>query len=230
MTASQISHGRENDLWIEVDGTKGALEWHQEEPNKLIVREERRAAQDLHARRRPVPRAGARGAACRLPSGHPEAFFEAFANIYTAAYDDMVKRASGEKFETANTIYPNVDDGVDGMNFITQCVASQQAERRLAAVPPPEEPEVNTGSQAEPTNESETKQAHGRRVRGLVAQCYHRWIQLDPEDDRPMRRCHWIAATVLLLAGLVFGLIFTSINRLREAAARARNAKATSSS
>src|SRR4051812_38000224 len=38
VTASQISHGRENDLWVEVDGTKGALEWHQEEPNKMIVR------------------------------------------------------------------------------------------------------------------------------------------------------------------------------------------------
>src|SRR3984957_17336078 len=38
VTASQISHGRENDLWIEVDGTKGAIEWHQEEPNKLVVR------------------------------------------------------------------------------------------------------------------------------------------------------------------------------------------------
>src|SRR6266576_3074301 len=38
VTASQISHGRENDLWIEVDGTKGALEWHQEEPNKMLVR------------------------------------------------------------------------------------------------------------------------------------------------------------------------------------------------
>src|SRR4051812_20528730 len=38
VTASQISHGRENDLWVEVDGTKGAIEWHQEEPNKMIVR------------------------------------------------------------------------------------------------------------------------------------------------------------------------------------------------
>src|SRR5262249_32276478 len=37
VTASQISHGRENDLWIEVDGTKAAIEWHQEEPNKMIV-------------------------------------------------------------------------------------------------------------------------------------------------------------------------------------------------
>ena len=63
-------------------------------------------------------------AACRLPSGHPEAFFEAFANVYRFAYDAIVKRISGEKFETKNTIYPNVYDGVDGMNFIQQCVAS----------------------------------------------------------------------------------------------------------
>ena len=65
-------------------------------------------------------------AACRLPSGHPEAFFEAFANVYRFAYDDMVKRAAGQKFETKNTIYPNVYDGVDGMHFIQQSVASSR--------------------------------------------------------------------------------------------------------
>ena len=39
VTASQISHGRENDIWNEIDGTKGSLEWHQEEPNKMIFRQ-----------------------------------------------------------------------------------------------------------------------------------------------------------------------------------------------
>jgi hypothetical protein len=63
-------------------------------------------------------------AACRLPSGHPEAFFEAFANIYRCAYDDMARRAAGESFSQFDTVYPNVADGVDGMNFIQQCVAS----------------------------------------------------------------------------------------------------------
>ena len=62
--------------------------------------------------------------ACRIPSGHPEGYLEAFANVYRFAYDDMVKRATGEKFERKDTIYPNVYDGLDGMNFITQCVAS----------------------------------------------------------------------------------------------------------
>src|SRR5437763_13694831 len=64
------------------------------------------------------------GRSTRIPSGHPEAFLEAFANVYTAAYDDMVKRATGQKFDYAHSLYPNVADGVDGMNFITQSVAS----------------------------------------------------------------------------------------------------------
>ncbi|HEX7376709.1 MAG TPA: Gfo/Idh/MocA family oxidoreductase [Pirellulales bacterium] len=124
VTASQISHGRENDLFIEVDGTKGAIEWHQEEPNKLLVR---RNGQPLAVYTRNPGAAymtGAAGAACRLPGGHPEAFFEAFANIYRNAYDDMVLRATGKTFEKIDTIYPNINDGVEGMYFIQQCVAS----------------------------------------------------------------------------------------------------------
>src|SRR5437867_2713295 len=79
VTASQISHGRENDLWIEVDGTKGALEWHQEEPNKMLLRIN---GQPLRVYTRdpngPYMTETAK-ASCRLPSGHPEAVFEAFA-------------------------------------------------------------------------------------------------------------------------------------------------------
>jgi predicted dehydrogenase len=125
VTASQISHGRENDLWIEVDGTKAALEWHQEEPNKLLVRRNGKPHQ-LYTRAGGDYLGASAAASSRLPSGHPEAFFEAFANIYTAAYDDMVKRANGQKFDGAGSLYPNVSDGVDGMNFITQCVSSSK--------------------------------------------------------------------------------------------------------
>ena len=63
-------------------------------------------------------------AACRLPSGHPEAFFEAFGNVYRSAYDAMVQRALGQDFAMVDTVYPNVHDGVEGMYFIQQCVAS----------------------------------------------------------------------------------------------------------
>lgn len=126
VTASQISHGRENDLWIEVDGTKGALEWHQEEPNKMLVRVNGQPHR-LYTRDPNAPYMTQTGKeSCRLPSGHPEAFLEAFANIYTAAYADMIKRASDQKFDGAKSLYPNVADGVDGMNFITQCVTSSK--------------------------------------------------------------------------------------------------------
>ena len=126
VTASQISHGRENDLFIEIDGTKGALQWRQEEPNVMVVRRNGHPHQ-LYTRDPNAPVMNASGrAACRLPSGHPEAFFEAFANIYASAFDAMISRAQGQKIEKRNTIYPNVHDGVEGMLFIQQCVASSQ--------------------------------------------------------------------------------------------------------
>lgn len=126
VTASQISHGRENDLFIEVDGTKGALAWRQEEPNSLLVRRNG-SPHAIYTRDPNAPFMNASGkAACRLPSGHPEAFFEAFANVYRFAYDDMVQRATNQPFEKKNTIYPNIYDGTEGMYFIQQCVASSK--------------------------------------------------------------------------------------------------------
>jgi len=126
VTASQISHGRENDVFIEVDGTKGALSWRQEEPNLMIVRRNGSPHQ-MYTRDPNASWMNSMGkAACRLPAGHPEAFLEAFANVYRFAYDAMVDRATGAAFEKRDTIYPNVYDGAEGMYFIQQCVASSQ--------------------------------------------------------------------------------------------------------
>jgi predicted dehydrogenase len=126
VTASQISHGRENDIWIEVDGTKASLEWHQEEPNKMFVRTNGQPHK-IYTRDPNAPFASALArSSCRTPSGHPEGYLEAFGNIYVAAYEDMVKRAKGAQIDSAKSLYPNVADGLDGMNFITQCVASSK--------------------------------------------------------------------------------------------------------
>lgn len=126
VTSSQITHGRENDIWIEIDGTKGSLEWHQEDPNKMFVRVNGQPHK-LYTRDPNSPFQGALArSSCRTPSGHPEGYLEAFANIYVAAFDDMAQRASGHKVDSAKSLYPNVADGLDGMNFITQCVASSQ--------------------------------------------------------------------------------------------------------
>ncbi|MBW3598729.1 MAG: Gfo/Idh/MocA family oxidoreductase [Planctomycetes bacterium] len=126
VTASQISHGRENDLFIEIDGAKGAIQWRQEEPNVMTLRVNGQPHR-LYTRDPNAPHMNDSGkAACRLPSGHPEAFFEAFANVYRSAYDAMIERAAGQPFEKRDTIYPNVHDGVEGMYFIQQCVDSSR--------------------------------------------------------------------------------------------------------
>jgi len=128
VTASQISHGRENDLRIEIDGTLASLEWRQENPNELFVRKNGHPhaiyTRDPNA---PFIHPSAK-AACRLPAGHPEAFFEAFANVYRNAFDAMEQAIAGRPFERINTIYPNICDGVEGMYFIEQSVASSKAD------------------------------------------------------------------------------------------------------
>ena len=124
VTASQVTHGRENDVTIDVDGTKGSLSWRQENPNELWVRKNGQPHQ-LYTRDPNAPYTSPVAAeSCRLPAGHPEAFFEAFANVYRAAYDNMALRIAGQKFETVDTLYPNIYDGAEGMYFIQQSVAS----------------------------------------------------------------------------------------------------------
>ena len=126
VTASQISHGRENDLFIEIDGTKGAIQWRQETPNTMTFRQNGKPHQ-IYFRDPNAPfSTDLHKSACRIPAGHPEGYLEAFGNVYRFAFDAMVQRAAGEKFEAKNTIYPNIYDGVEGMYFIEQCVASSK--------------------------------------------------------------------------------------------------------
>ena len=61
--------------------------------------------------------------ACRLPAGHPEAFFEAFANVYSAAFDDISQRGTPGN----EPLYPTVYDGLEGVRFVEQVVASSAA-------------------------------------------------------------------------------------------------------
>jgi len=126
VTASQISHGRENDLEIEIDGTKGSLRWRQENPNALIFRQNGQAHR-IYTRDPNAPFMNASGAAaCRLPSGHPEAFFEAFANVYASAFDDMVKRAAGESFERRDTTFMTASKGCTSFSNVSLAVKMER--------------------------------------------------------------------------------------------------------
>lgn len=121
---SQVSHGRLNDLQIEVDGTKGSLAWRQEEPNQLVVR--RTGQPTLTYDRMPggdLLHEEARSAA-RIPGGHPEAFLEAFANVYNAGFA-AIEAGEPPAIESGYR-YPTVGDGVEGVRFIEACLRSDR--------------------------------------------------------------------------------------------------------
>ena len=127
---SQICVGGENDLRIRVWGTKGGLAWHQEEPNRLLVH--RLDQPDQVYRRGNGYLAEAATAGTRLPSGHPEAFIEAFANVYkgvAAAIHAGGGADAPERFD-----FPGVDDGARGVRFIHRTVESSRSEQKWTAL------------------------------------------------------------------------------------------------
>jgi len=122
--ASQISAGEENNLTIRVYGTKGSLEWHQEDPNELIVKY---ADAPRKTYRRGNDYLGAAAQAnSRTPFAHPEGFIEAFANVYLAAAAAISDKIDGKAAPEGGYDHPTVDDGVAGMAFIKACVDSSQ--------------------------------------------------------------------------------------------------------
>lgn len=119
IAVSQVTHGRLNDLSLEVDGTRGSLVWRQMEPDQLVVRRHNQPVQIFERNQRTAYSDAVR-ARCRLPGGHPEGFLEALANLYADGFDAIIHGA-GER--TARS-YPNVDDGVEGVYFVHLCLAS----------------------------------------------------------------------------------------------------------
>ncbi len=120
--ASQVSVGEENNLRIRVYGTKASLAWHQEEPNALYVRYPDRP-EEVYRRGNEYLAPAARRAS-RLPSGHPEAFIEAFANIYLNFARTLKARLAGEKPDPLDLDFPTVQDGARGVHFILTALES----------------------------------------------------------------------------------------------------------
>ena len=63
-----------------------------------------------------------------MPAGHPEAFLEAFANVYRDAFADMRRMNRGEVIDADVSLYPKVTDGADGVRFMTRCLESSDNE------------------------------------------------------------------------------------------------------
>ncbi len=122
--ASQVSSGEENNLNIRVFGTKGSLQWFQENPNELYFKKADAPAQ-TYRRGNSYVSAAAQGAT-RTPFAHPEGFIEAFANVYRAAATAIADAAAGRKAPKEGYDFPTVDDGVAGLAFIESAVKSSK--------------------------------------------------------------------------------------------------------
>lgn len=120
--ASQISLGDENNLRIRIYGTKASLEWKQEHPNWLHVR--RHEGPELVLKRGNPYLADVATHNTRLPWGHPEAFLEAFANVYVNAGRTIAARIAGDTPGPFDMDFPTVQDGAKGVHFIHAAVRS----------------------------------------------------------------------------------------------------------
>lgn len=128
LMASQIAAGEENALSIKVYGEKGGLEWHQEEPNTLKLKWLDAPAQIYRTGHDYLSSYAKHNT--RTPSGHPEGYLEAFANIYRNFVSTIDKVSAGEKPSEEMLDFPTSEDGVRGMAFIEHVVASGKSDQK----------------------------------------------------------------------------------------------------
>ncbi len=116
LVASQIAAGEENAVKLRVYGDKGGLEWQQQEPNTLLVKWIDQPMQVYRTGTAFMNEAAA--ANTRTPGGHPEGYLEAFANIYRNFAFTLQARIDGREPEPEWLDFPNVDEGIRGMQFV----------------------------------------------------------------------------------------------------------------
>ena len=118
--ATQVAAGEENGLAIRISGEKGTFEWHQMEPNTLIIRWADRPAEIIRTGNgymSPLAKWNT-----RTPGGHPEGYIEAFSNIYRNFVKTVKAKAAGETPQPEALDFPNIRDGVRGLQFIETMV------------------------------------------------------------------------------------------------------------
>ena len=128
LIATQVATGEENNLRINIYGEKGGLEWHQMEPNTLLIRWKDAPAQVFRAGNPYLSDAAKHNT--RTPGGHPEGYIEAFANIYRNFALTLTAKLNGEKPTPEMLDFPGVEDGVRGMAFIDSVIASGLSDKK----------------------------------------------------------------------------------------------------
>jgi len=130
LMASQVAAGEENNLKIRIYGEKGGIEWTQQEPNTLLVRWLDKPMQVLRAGANYPNLSSFATKNCRTPGGHPEGYLEAFANIYKNFAHTLMARMEGKEPTKEMLDFPGIEDGVRGMAFIENVVASANSNEK----------------------------------------------------------------------------------------------------
>lgn len=133
LMASQVAAGEENALKIRVYGEKGGIEWAQHEPNTLLVKWLDQPAQILRAGANYASLNSFAKNSCRTPGGHPEGYLEAFANIYRNFAQTLSAKIDGTTPSKEALDFPSVEDGIRGMAFIDNVVASSKSDTKWFA-------------------------------------------------------------------------------------------------
>ena len=134
LTVSQVACGEENNLRLRVYGSEGAISWEQENPNYLHLYRHGQPRQTL-SRGNAGYLSPEATAATRIPTGHPEGYLEAFANIYVDAAEAIRRYVAGNPMTPSEYRFPTVHDGLRGLQFIYTAVDS--AEKGAVWVPMP---------------------------------------------------------------------------------------------
>ena len=133
LIASQIEAGCENDIRLRVFGELGMLDWRQEDPNHL-VHAPVDGPRTILTRNAPWLSDAAKRA-CRLPAGHPEAYIEAFANLYLGVAADIRSRLDeGRPASLNDADYPRIEEGARGVQFIEKTVESAGSTEKWTAM------------------------------------------------------------------------------------------------
>ena len=134
---TQAAAGMENCLRIRASGTRGTVEWSQEQPTTLSFRPLSGPAQTFTSNGAGIHPAAAR--VSRIGKGHPEGFHEAFANIYSDAAEAIVARRAGTEPDPLAMTFPTATDGVIGLAFVEAAIESSDAGGVWVRVSPSEE-------------------------------------------------------------------------------------------
>ncbi|GGH02071.1 Gfo/Idh/MocA family protein [Mucilaginibacter phyllosphaerae] len=131
LMASQIAAGEENALKIRVYGENGSLEWQQMEPNTLTIKWLDKPAETLRAGSNYTDRLSSYATHnCRTPGGHPEGYLEAFGNLYRNFALALSAKIEGKEAKPEWLDFPSIDDGIRGMAFINNVVASNASNEK----------------------------------------------------------------------------------------------------